>query len=399
MRVLQVVFESPDEFGREHRNNLANGGVFVASVAQAELREAVEVEIALPFCDASVRLQGEIVHIVPPEMESAGATPGVAVQFQGSPVEVRDRLAPLVQACGDASQGPQAEDQGRRKAPRRPARVPVRIDGQDEGVDGRTRNLSQSGVLVEVPGNSVSVGQRVRVTLENPTTGESMEVDGTVAREVETAGDVAAVGIAFDPPSEARPAVEKFVEDVQTAEHARRLGGIKGAIEELGPQSLLQMFGVSAPAGTLVLRRGEQEGSIGFEGGLLRYVQLGGLTGMKALVRLLSWRDGVFEFHARLENAEVQEAPLPLEAALFDAVRQIDEGERIDASQFPPHAKVSLSAAADGREHTKVESAVIDLAGAGFTVQRILDVIPEPDPEILWAFATLAEDDAIRFDD
>ena len=45
----------------------------------------------------------------------------------------------------------------------------------------------------------------------------------------------------------------RFVEALQSTEHSRQLGGIKGSIEELGPQNLLQMFGSAASAGTLIL--------------------------------------------------------------------------------------------------------------------------------------------------
>ena len=39
----------------------------------------------------------------------------------------------------------------------------------------------------------------------------------------------------------------------------------------------------------------------------------------------------------------------------------------------------------------KVEEAVLDLATAGFTVRRILDVIPESDAQVLEALASLSE--------
>ena len=97
-----------------------------------------------------------------------------------------------------------------------------------------------------------------------------------------------------------------------------------------GPQAVLQMFATSSPSGTLLLRLGQEEGVICFEGGLLILAQLGGKTGMKALVRMLSWREGVFEFRAAVEDRQAKEAPLPLEAALFDAVRQIDEGSTVE---------------------------------------------------------------------
>jgi Tfp pilus assembly protein PilZ len=363
-RVQRVDFATAELFHREHTSNLANGGVFLESSDSFTMREQLTVELVLTFCNKKLAIEGEVVHIVPPEMASAGATPGAAVQFLGSPAEVSRRLQPLVAACGAIPQ-PKPQDPGRRAAARVAARVPVRIDGRDAGLEGTTRNLSQTGVLVAVPGGGVAIGQGVRVTMEHPTTGEAMEVEGRVVREVETGGEVAALGIHFDPPEAHRGEVSRFVEQVQSVEHTRRLGGISGAIEELDPQSLLQMFGNAAPAGTLVLRRGQDEGLIGFENRLLRYAQLGSATGMKALVRLLSWQDGAFEFFARLEPADEMEAPLPLDAAIFEAVREIDEAERIDRSRLPADAKVLVAPDAAipqlGQEPlSKVEEAVLD---------------------------------------
>jgi len=394
-RVLRISFADAEAFQKEYVQNLVNGGVFVATIQAFELREPVRVEIVLVFCKKKLRVNGEIVHIVAREMAQVGATPGVAVQFEGSVQEIRTRLDPLVIACGAPLHQP--ADSGRRRHPRVAARVAARIDGTNEGIDGHTRNLSRSGALVAVNGGGPAVGERVKLTLEHPTSGEAMEVEGRVARQIETAGAVSALGIQFETPDERRDEVERFVENVQTAEHTRRLGGITGALATLGAQDLLQMFGTSAQVGTLIFRRGEDEATVGFEAGMLRYARLGPATGMKALVRMLTWQDGLFEFHARLDPIQHPEAPLPLEAAMLDAVRQIDESNRIDKRRFPLAAKVRVREAA-GEVEGKTAAAVLDLARAGFHVERILDVIPEPDPEIYAAFAQLLDAGTISFE-
>ena len=394
-RVLRISFADAEAFQKEYVQNLVNGGVFVATIQAFELRESVRVEIVLTFCKKKLRVNGEIVHIVAREMAQVGATPGVAVQFEGSVQEIRTRLDPLVIACGAPLHQP--ADSGRRRHPRVAARVAARIDGAGEGVEGHTRNLSRSGALVAVSGSGPAVGERVKLTLEHPTSGEAMEVDARVARQIETAGGVSALGIEFMTPAERREEVERFVENLQTAEHTRRLGGITGALSTLGAQDLLQMFGTSAQVGTLIFRRGEHEAMVGFEAGVLRYARLGPTTGMKALVRMLAWKEGVFEFHARLDPVKHPEAPLPLEAAMFDAVRQIDEGNRIDKRRFPLDARVRAHDK-PGAVEGKTAEAVVDLARAGFNVERILDVIPEPDPEIYAALAQLLDAGAISFE-
>ena len=118
---------------------------------------------------------------------------------------------------------------------------------------------------------------------------------------------------------------------------------------------------------------------------------------MKALVRLLDWRDGSFEFHSSLEEFDRTESPFPLESALQDAVHQIYEAARIGA-HFPNHAVLLVCDGADLAALdplSKTEAAVLDLARVGITVQRLLDVIPEPDPSILSALQSLFDEGAI----
>jgi Tfp pilus assembly protein PilZ len=403
-RVLRIDFATAEIFHREHTANLANGGVFVAcrDTDGYSLRDIVTVELALAFCNQKVALEGEVVHIVPPEMAGAGAEPGIAVQFLGSTIELARRLEPLVTACGSLPR-PEPRDPGRRASPRVAARVPVRVHGDAAAAQGVTRNLSQTGVLVAVGGSGIAPGQKVHVTLEHPITGEEMEVTGRVVREIATGGDVAALGIEFHPPKDFREDVSRFVEQVQSAEHTRRLGGISGRIEELGPQNLLQMLGSAAPQGTLLLRHGDLEGEVGFESQMLCYARLGSAAGVKALVRMLSWETGSFEFFARLEKDAPRDAPLPLEAAIFEAMRGIDESRRIDRGRLPLQAQVVVVDDADWEAvpHdplNKIEGAVLDLARVGFTVERIIDVIPEADPDILRALDALADRGIIRFD-
>jgi hypothetical protein len=290
----------------------------------------------------------------------------------------------------------QPADPRGRQAPRTKAHVAARIDGKEGQVAGHTRDLSRSGVLLSVPGEGVPVGETVRLALTHPTSGESMEVDGLVVRNVRSDGAVAGLGIAFEPDEGERADLDRFVEGIQSTEHTRRLGGITGEIAEVGIQNLVQMFMSAMPTGTLTLQRGQHEGVIGFEKGMLCFTRLGAASGLKALVRLMSWTEGRFEFHASLDSVEEREPPVPVEAALFDAMRILDEGERIDRSRLPPDARPRIAQAkTEGDDLSKVEVTVLELVRAGFTVQRMIDVIPEPDPEIYRALVSLSESGAI----
>jgi Tfp pilus assembly protein PilZ len=391
-RVFELEFANAEEFQREHTANLVNGGVFIATLEPATPRENVCVELKLAGQSRKIRLDGEIVHIVPPEMAEAGAVPGVAVQFACTQTALRAALEPFVQAAG--APRPEPADSGRRKAPRVPAQVPIRIKAPGISLSGHTRDISLCGVLVSVPGDSMPVGTRVHLSIHHPTNAESLGVDATVTRQVASKGGVVALAIEFDVPPERQSEVHAFIADVQAAEHSRRLGGMHGSLTEIGPQNLLQMLGKTAPRGTLTVSHDNEEAVIGFEGEMLCYAKLGTISGMKALTRVLGWEEGMFEFHARLEPMMSEDAPMLLDAALLEATRNLDEMSTLDLSVLPLDAKVcfeSMPAGPGGAEASKVEDAVLDLARGEFTVRRIIDMIPEPDVEILRALTFLAD--------
>jgi Tfp pilus assembly protein PilZ len=391
-QILQVAFSSAEEFQREHAANLMNGGVFIETDQAAELRETVTVELRLEGCSEVVRIDGEIVHIVPPEMAEAGAKPGVAVQFSSTQTALRAAFEPFVQAAGVPEQAP--ADPGRRRAPRCRAQVPIRIQTAERALVGHTRDISQVGVMVSVRGDELPVGARLELTIEHPNTGESMSVNATVTRQVANQDGVMALGIEFDPSPEQREDLRSFVQDIQSTEHARRLGGIQGSIAELGIQSLIQMLGNMAPSGTFTVRHGDEEAVVGIENAMLRYVRLGTVSGLKALSRLMAWVEGTFEFHARFEPVECSDPPVSLDAAVFEAIQKLDELMTINLDVVPMDARVRFIAdpAGPGGESTsKLEQVVLDLARDGHTVRRMVDAIPEPDVDILRTLAYLAD--------
>ena len=275
---------------------------------------------------------------------------------------------------------------GRRVARRARARVPVLIRNPDGSeVEGRTRDLSTTGMLVGIDGVAPAVGEFVSLSITNPAIDQEIDIDGTVMRHVELPGALVAVGIRFEVPAVDADTVGSFLREIQVAEHSRRLGGITGPISEIGIENLLQMFGTCAPRGTLTLDHGGDDGFIMFEQGMLRAARLGESYGRKALARLLSWREGTFEFHARSDPAAYNGDPIPLDAAMLDAFRLQDESQRGDTSQLPDDGRLALDqekvdAARD--ELSQGEEAILDLAAVGMSIGKVIDIIPEPDEEI-----------------
>ena len=270
------------------------------------------------------------MHRAPPELAKTGLTPGIAVNLHMPAGEIRARV--------EARIGPIEEDDeqigqsGRRRAARATARVPAHLETHDgECVAGLTRNLSSQGVLVSVDGETIPVGTLLKLSLDHPSSSENIEVDGRVVRHVESdAGEITAIGIRFDLPEARRAEVERFVGALKATEHSRRLGGISGAIAEIGVQGLLRMFGECAPQGTFTLTNGPDEGFVAFEDGLLHSARVGRSTGIPALAKILSWTEGDFEFHARIDRDGCQKPRLPLEDAIREAL-----GSSADESMPP----------------------------------------------------------------
>jgi Tfp pilus assembly protein PilZ len=415
---LEIVFFSRAAFEHEYTTNIANGGIFVATEQHLEVRQKVSVRVKLAYARKGTTLRGEVVHVVGPELAESGATPGVAVQLEAAPNEIRRLFAPLFESGFESGPVPAPESgaaepgrttgrpaaaapKDRRGAPRSRARVRARVHcpGCDM-IEGRTRDLSISGVLVSIGnGPVIDVGEPVKVWITNPQTGVEREILGKVARHVKGEGGVVrAIGVQFFIHDCDKQAVESFLRDLRSAEHSRHLGGIQGSISELGLGNLAQTFGLAAREGTLDVISGAEEGYLAFESGQLIAANVGGTTGVKALARMLTWTRGRFEFHARIDPALPKSETIALDAALLEAMRLLDEGARPDRDRLAPETRLGVvsEVRVAALDLTKLDEAVLDLAASGMNVQRILDVVPEPDTEIHLALWTLVERGLLR---
>jgi len=419
---LQIRFESAAALRAEFEKNIANRGIFVSTEADFEIRQIVAVEIVLAYATppgAPVVLRGEVVHRVTPQMARGGGKPGVAIQFEETVTELRERFEPLL---GDEPlPDPDTDQTGerRRSARREAVRVPVRVQSaKRQAFSTTSRDLSGTGVLLSIREERLAVGESVRIGLRHPSDGGEVEVDGRVVREVKNKrGRVAAVAVAFDRAHAARPRTREVVDALRQASHRGRLGGISGSIVDLGLANMLQMFGSSAPQGTLVVEREGEQGFIAFADNQFLAAELGSLSGKAALEELLGWQDGRFEFEARVDDSLLAGGGRePLAGAVLEAVCARDErgrsepGRGASARSGAPRAAagdfaapaISLPVGAvfviDVEQEEiargalgKIELAVLDLARAGMSVGRIEAVIPEPVERVRAALAVLVE--------
>lgn len=399
-RRLRLSFPELATFRTEFERNIANGGAFVETNDAFDLREIVEVELDLTFQGESLVLEAEVVHCVTAEMVGPAGVAGVAVQFLTPASELRDRLAPL--AGGAEGGGPAAASDplahvgDRRRKPRGPARVVAGLRTPRVELEGVTRDLSAAGTLVSADGNDLPVGEEVRVELRHPERDERVELRGRVSRRVQAEGTVAAVGIDFENSGDEEDLLETFVGEAKRVEEDRVTSGISGVIQELGMPSLIQMLAGTSRLGTLTVRCGQEEGVLAFEGSILRYARVGSLRGQKALTRMLGWGEGTFHFHATIDALDDEE-PRPLDAALLEGLRQLDEAGRGAAGLTPATVfEARRDAGLQPDDLAKTEAAVLELAEAGFSLRRILDVIPESDADVMEAVRSLVERGVLR---
>ncbi|MBK7947936.1 MAG: PilZ domain-containing protein [Deltaproteobacteria bacterium] len=422
-QILKMRFDSQAALRAEFEKNISNRGIFVATDAELEVRQIVEVEIALAYAApgaASVVLRGEVVHRVSPEMVRGGGRAGVAIQFEETVAELKARFEPLL---GDEPlPDPDVDQAGerRRSARREPVRVPIRVRvGKREPFDATSRDLSATGVLLSVREDRIAVGEIVRIGLRHPVDGTAVEIGGRVVREVKNkGGNVAAVAVAFDRKQAAEPRAGQVIEALRQASHQGRLGGISGSIVDIGLANLLQMLGSSAPQGTLVVEHAGEQGFIAFADNQFVAAELASLRGRAAIEEMLGWSDGRFEFEARVDASLLaRKERAPLAAVVLEAVCARDErgrpgpvaGDRAAAptpKAIPADAtfdadatfEVDASFEVDVEQEEiargsleKTEEAVLDLARAGMSLARIESIIPEPPARVRAAIASLVE--------
>ncbi len=414
---LIVRFESPEALRSEFQKNIANRGVFVVTEAHFEARQAVTVEVVLDYVDpskAAVLLDGEVVHCVPKELAASGATPGVAVQLEASAAILRERFEPLLGQEAVDSVDDDSEGDHRRGARRGAVRVPVRVmPTMSPPFEATSRDLSASGILLSTKSEILPIGEVVRICLWHPSGDPSVEIDGKVVRQIPNKkGRIAALAIDFDRNQAADPAISRVIDAVRESGHHSRLGGISGSLADLGLANMLQMFGSSAPQGTLVVERDGEQGWVAFADGQMIGAELGGLSGQAALVAMLRWGEGQFQFEASADPKLIAAAaatPCPLTGAVLSAVCALDEEAHAEAPngdlELNPggepnsrsvEASTTFEVDLDQEEVSraslnKTEDAILELVKAGMSVERVCSVIPEPDSEIQSALEGLVE--------
>ena len=392
---------------------MSNRGIFIATDEKFIPRQAIQIEIVLSYVadsEIALSLAGEVVHWIPAGMTAAGGVPGVAVQFNDSAAQLHKVFGPLLERSSVPA-APSRERSERRGSERGAVRVPTRImPAMSPPFEATSRDLSAAGVLLTTKEVVLPIGESVRTCLWHPSGEPSIEIDGQVVRHVRNrSGEIAAVAIAFDRAQLADSRVVEVIEALGQAGHRSRLGSINGSIADLGLANLIRMFGSSVAQGTLIVEQGGEEGWIAFAEGQFLGAELGAKSHQDALVEMLSWSEGDFRFEASADQALLETtSSVSLESAVLKAVVGVEEspggkaGPGADGSEagdsgsksMGPSTTFAVDTAQEDLSRAlldKTAEAVLELARAGMSIQKLKAIIPEPPDDVQLALEELVE--------
>ncbi len=161
-----------------------------------------------------------------------------------------------------------------------------------------------------------------------------------------------------------------------------------GSIEDLGVIDLLQMLSFGQKTGEVDLESGEEKGVLYLAGGKLIAADYRTKRGQAALPNLLSWSEGRFRIKLTDSLSVIPSIEHQTDEAIFEALRVLDEAERIkqelDASSVPV-----LKDRAKAKEG--LEQELVELCDGERTVEAILKMSPRGDLQLLDAIRSLSE--------
>jgi len=394
---LSVNYLTLEEFEQAFARELYGGAVFVLTLDRLTAGQRVRVAFELLFCETHFELDGEVVASLPAPITTAGAAPGVSVQFDEPPAALRERIERATQIRLGAAPPPNARFP--RAEPRFPARAPVLLEIQGRRLSAEMGDVSYNGMLALLPSVDLSDVKRLRVSVEHPGTGERIEIDCRIANQARCDDGLMVLGLQFDYELERVNEVAQFVDSLRSFHHARKLATVSGSIAATPLETVLETFAGISNSGTLRLTRGDERGKIVYQEGEILYVTIGLLSGTKALDRLFTWHDAQFEFRPEVESMDGVAGRLPLAPAVLSAVVARDELEHLDLSHFDSNATFDVNA-----DRLEVLASTLDELGRdiaeharmGFPLGAMLDMLTSSDARIYKTLTELIEAGVLR---
>ncbi|MEK7484373.1 MAG: DUF4388 domain-containing protein [Planctomycetota bacterium] len=189
--------------------------------------------------------------------------------------------------------------------------------------------------------------------------------------------------------SELKSTIEAYLREADSME-------IQGNLELQSVSEIFQIFEQSKKSGVLNMSRGFQQGHITVYQGQVIGGSLGKIDGLKALLRMICWQQGFFNFSEQpvRENRQISQNT---EELLFESMRYFDDMNTL-LPQLPPlDVPLSIHVLPEN-EITEEERQLLQKhrRGQRITLQRFMDESPLEDREVLKICKSLREKNCIK---
>jgi CheY-like chemotaxis protein len=185
--------------------------------------------------------------------------------------------------------------------------------------------------------------------------------------------------------------IEQIFRRVEAARQTRRGDQrMEGTLGQLAVTDLLQVLGQNHKSGLLELSGPHGAARVRLHGGQVAEAQAEGVGGIKALFRLLHWKDGMFSF-VPSECVDPGDINRSVEELLLEGLRQTDELPALRTELPDPATHIGMTQAGvelSGDQHP-VTAEILELGRAGGTVGEILERSRATDYSAAQALLTL----------
>ncbi|HJK89520.1 MAG TPA: DUF4388 domain-containing protein [Polyangiaceae bacterium LLY-WYZ-15_(1-7)] len=136
------------------------------------------------------------------------------------------------------------------------------------------------------------------------------------------------------------------LEDVAAGKRTSQVRTMTGDIGEVPLPDLLQLFAASKKSGVLVIRTDTDTGKIYLDKGSVVYAVINDnydVSPMKSFYRIVTWQQGTFDMEPPEDREFLEPIEMSTEALLMEAMRQLDEVQRLGPDMPPLSSQVSMA--------------------------------------------------------
>ena len=179
---VKVRFKNASAFIAEYTHNISKGGLFVRTAKPCPMESLVEVIIVLPETEEEIHALGRVMHVVTQEEAEEDRPAGMGLELHDISPEDLAKIDRYISE--KIKQGEVPDELGRRKHKRYQAKLRVRFGSLEALREEYTHNISHGGIFIKTR-NPKRMGDRLRLILIHPQTGEELELEGEVVRVVD----------------------------------------------------------------------------------------------------------------------------------------------------------------------------------------------------------------------